>query len=114
MARFKYARLIGEAMIKAVIFDSGGVLTTDTDGKLYKNIARKFNISVKLVYSTINFLAHLFQTGRISHEEFWKRFSMITKRKLHPGYPSFLITDYIHELKKDPKVIGFALILKKN
>lgn len=103
----------GVVMIKAVIFDSGGVLTTDTDNLMSKNIARSFGISKKKVMDAFDSLATLFQTGKITQKEFWVKFAKAVCRNLPSGYSSLLLADYEKASRKNESVFLFAKKLKK-
>lgn len=60
-------------MIKAVIFDLGGVVYTDVMKTTYEKTGRKFNIDPKLVKEVSRPLRIEWQKNKISSEEFWKQ-----------------------------------------
>jgi epoxide hydrolase-like predicted phosphatase len=102
-------------MIRAIIFDSGGVLTKrDSDDVLFSNIAEAFLVSTKEVLKYLHaFKDFPLQTGKISESEFWKQFAKSANRKLPLGYKKLWTKDYLQHSPKNHEVIEFAMLLKK-
>jgi putative hydrolase of the HAD superfamily len=67
-------RRINEAMIKAVLFDYDGVLTTDKTGSysICKYVSSAANIDYELFSNEYRKYSEDLLIGRITHEEIWK------------------------------------------
>lgn len=63
-------------MIKAIIFDLGGVLFTNGTTLFAKHIAQKHNKDQKEVYSLLNYsdIGNAYREGKMSKDEYWKTF----------------------------------------
>ena len=69
-------------MIKAVIFDVGGVLHSSTSKDVKRNICQTMGVTEKEYTTACNTLIPLYNGGEIVNEkEFWKRFIIFTKSK---------------------------------
>ncbi len=66
-------------MIKAGIFDVGGVLMTHDDKEIDQDIQRTFNLSAKKVGELIQQYGTDLQSGKISEDEFIKKLSKETR-----------------------------------
>jgi putative hydrolase of the HAD superfamily len=62
-----------DEMIKAIIFDFGGVVYKDVMKFLYEKTGEKFHIEPKLVKKKSKPLLMEWQKNKISSEEFWKQ-----------------------------------------
>ena len=78
-------------MIKAIIFDLGGVLFTNGTTLFAKHIAVKHNKDQKFVYELLNYsdIGNAYREGKMSKDDYWKVF----KERLE-------IDDEIAELEK--------------
>jgi epoxide hydrolase-like predicted phosphatase len=73
-------------MIKAVVFDVGGVLHTHDVRKIYDDAADYFGISRDDVASEYETLLPLLGSGKISEDDFWKQFKQdFNLKKQLPG-----------------------------
>ncbi len=81
-------------MIKTIIFDVGGVLAECSNKILFSNIAKAFNITWDEVYAAVKKLVPEIQAGKISDDEFWKRFSEITGKPLPENHEKLLYEYY--------------------
>jgi len=110
-------------MIKAIIFDGGGVLTYNTDNQMYNDIAKSFEMDVKEVIEKIDPLLEDFERGDLSHEDMWKKFSDITGKELPSDHlelisrshdkNSKIYTEMI-ELVKELKEKGYTVAVLSN
>ncbi len=66
-------------MIKAVIFDVGGVLHSSENEYVYQDIVQTLGITREQFHEAVKILDPLFMAGKVTEEEFWKRFYEITK-----------------------------------
>lgn len=66
-------------MIKAVIFDAGGVLHSSESKHIQADIVTTLGITDDQFLKSRETLRPLFLTGKITEDEFWKRFYEITK-----------------------------------
>ena len=97
-------------MIKAVIFDYGGVVKSP-DSSL-KDIAVTYGVPIEIFTKKIQPLVKLFQKGFITEDQHWKQFSSALKKPIpkHKEYlwrKSFEETFYIY-----PEIISFVQKLK--
>lgn len=99
-------------MIKAVIFDYGGVIANDPDEILIQNIARRFGMTFKETSEIIEEIVKPYQKGLISGTEFWKQFSKKANKNLPEGWKS--LWNYNLEKKIDCKMINLVKKLKKS
>lgn len=60
-------------MIKAVIFDVGGVINYEVSLKIHKAIAKKIGLSLEEERAIARRVIHKFQVNRISENDFWKK-----------------------------------------
>jgi len=100
-------------MIKAVIFDYGGVMKSSHP--LSIDIATIYNISVEEVEKvkkiTIPFFS-LLQRGLINEQEFWQKFSDAIKKPIPQNYKELLREIYEKTLVLFPEMIEFVKKLK--
>ncbi len=99
-------------MIRAVIFDVGGVLKTDTSKEIFGDIARAFEIKFELAKSVASKLLRQYEINAISEEELWKQFSQKVKKNLPTSYEKLLIKKYISNYKKNDEVWKIVKKLK--
>ena len=69
-------------MIKAVIFDIGGVLEKDTDEFAFRRMSKVFNRDVNLVRKAVEDIIPDFQVGKITNKEFFKRLASELKLEI--------------------------------
>ena len=99
-------------MIKAVIFDYGGVVKKETDPLVHLDIAKSCHISLKTTKKTIEELKELYETGKIDDNKFWKIFKEKTNTRLPKDYKQLWLRKYIEKGKKDPKILELISKLK--
>lgn len=108
-------------MIKAVIFDVGGVLHKSQS--IYKDIADAYGVSQEECSIHMNPIVELFRKGEISEEEFWKKLSQSLKKPLPEnsydlwrlGYErNFVIYPHIIELIKEIRQRGIKTAMLSN
>lgn len=100
-------------MIKAIVFDFGGVFSNDTDSFLFQDIADKFKIRLEEVMLGLNDLLKSYQRGEFSDLEFWQKFSAAVGKNLPVGYQSLWIDKYVAEKKYDEQMFDFLRRLKQ-
>ncbi len=100
-------------MIKAVIFDVGGVLHVNAHLDIVKDISKEFNIDYVLSENTYKELIPLLVTGKITEKEFWKKF--INRIQFAGDLPqlSLFIRTYNKNFKINDDVIMIVNKLKK-
>lgn len=99
-------------MIKAIIFDGGGVLTYNTDKQMYSDIAKSFNIGVEEVISKIDPLLEKFERGDVSHKNMWKKFSKEVNKDLPSDYLELISRSHDKNSKINDEMINFTKELK--
>ena len=102
-------------MIKAVVFDVGGVLQTRQSKFFTKYIYKKFQIDKLEFDKTFQKIFPLLTTGKINERSFWKKFIKETKSKIPiPKKSPFENKKYLSLHKKNFKVIEIVKNLKQN
>ena len=101
-------------MIKAVIFDAGGVIVNSLDSLLFKAIAKKFGIDFRLAVSNLEGLLKYYHTGKISSNDFWKLFSQRVKKEPPKGYEYLWIEKYASNFLKNKYVFKIIDRLREN
>ena len=101
-------------MIRAVIFDVGGVLKTETGQEILSDISQAFSLPVEKIKPVYKELSDLHAKGKITEKELWLRFSQHFNKQLPLSYKSLLIEKYISCYSKNPAVLGIVQRLKKN
>jgi len=111
-------------MIKAVIFDYGGVLKKDS--KLSEDCAKMYNMSVEEVRGRLDKTKPVFtrsSKGLISEAEFWKEFSVALgkpepvdcAKKYRQMYrENFVLFTEVFDLVKDLKSRGIKTVVLSN
>ena len=84
-------------MIKAIIFDVGGVLHINKMEYVEKDIKNTLNISNKVFRKAYNYLIPILQKGEISEPKFWGLFLGLTKTKARLPKRSFFLREYIKD-----------------
>ena len=100
-------------MIKAVIFDYGGVMKSSHP--LSMDIATIYNISVEEVEKVKKITTPFFsllQRGLINEQEFWQKFSDAIKKPIPQNYKELLREIYEKTLVLFPEMIEFVKKLK--
>ncbi len=100
-------------MIKAVIFDVGGVLHVSAHLDIVKDISKEFNIEYNLAENTYKEFISLLVTGEITEKEFWDKF--INKVQFVGDLPklSLFVRTYSENFKINEEVIKIVRSLKK-
>ncbi|MBI5392694.1 hypothetical protein HZA96_02385 [Candidatus Woesearchaeota archaeon] len=75
-------------MIKAVIFDMGGVVVNKTDYIVTEEIAHSFNVSLETAKQAYDKALNdkAFQRGLIDEEEVWQRIQQLLNKPLPQDY----------------------------
>lgn len=87
-------------MIKAIVFDFGGIVVNNTDISTYEYIAGRFGIDSNLVVSNIWEFLPDYQTGKISDKEFWRQFSQNAGKELPSDHGILWTEVYSRESRK--------------
>ncbi|MBI2309378.1 HAD family phosphatase [Candidatus Collierbacteria bacterium] len=100
-------------VIKAIIFDIGGVVTYNIGGYIRNDIIKALGVTKDQYEGTCHILVPLLSTGKITEEEFWQRFRTITKTTKVP--PENLWSREFSKRRKLRKdVVQIIKELKKN
>ena len=99
--------------IKAIVFDFGGVMVTDTFSILVKELADSFGVSQEKIKEGFkNKAIREFGKGNIPESEFWRRFSNFLNRPLPKNHKALLIKYYEKYSKMDERMKELVLYLK--
>ncbi len=74
------------AMIKAIIFDHGGVIKENSDDIIFRDFALAFSLPLQQMTRAIQRFLDLYQTGEISDEKFFVSLSALIKKPLPKNY----------------------------
>ena len=81
-------------MIKAIIFDFGGVIKKDSSKLIFEDFADSFKITFLKASLAIKSLQSKYQKGELTNKEFFKLFSEKVKVKLPTNYQELWIKSY--------------------
>ncbi|MEQ9716434.1 MAG: HAD family phosphatase [Candidatus Asgardarchaeum sp.] len=101
-------------MIKAIIFDCGGVLHTSNGKFISRDISKTFHISEIQFHRTCHKLIPLLSTGKISEKIFWKKFILDSGSNSKIPSKSPWEKEYLARFKKNKDVLNIAKKLKNN
>lgn len=101
-------------MIKAVIFDVGGVLHTDENEFVKQDIIDTLSISEETYSRAYSRLVPQLGKGEISESEFWKQFLVETGSKKKLPSESLWQREYAKRFKKNLEVLKLVEKLKKS
>lgn len=102
-------------MIKAIIFDAGGVLHTSVSKEVKKDICQTMGVTEKEYLAACKNIIPIYNTGRITDEkEFWIRFVEFTKSRAEIPEYSLWSREFIHKYHQNREVMEIARKLKKN
>lgn len=99
-------------MIKAIIFDWGGVLVDDPKDGLIEYCANSLNLDASVLKNVFSPYEESFQKGKISEEELWSKIcSELNVEK--PHIKSLWKEAARHVLKDKPQIYNLVQLLKK-
>lgn len=101
-------------MIEAIVFDLGGVLVSNSDPAIFKDIANEFKISYDKAVSAAKDLIPEHQRGKMNDEEFWKKFSKNVGKDLPSCWRELWLRTYKTETKRDDNVLKIIRELTNN
>jgi len=111
-------------MIKAIIFDSGGVMVKYSGKVLRKNLSMHLNVNREKLWKAYKTVISEFVRGKISEREFWKRVAKqigitISQNKwknfLENEFRDWAVTDEkMKELAVSLKMAGYKIALLSN
>ena len=101
-------------MIRAIIFDYGGVVTNDIDSEILKDIAWALGISLSDTKKALSGLLERYQTGEINDDSFWKEFSNRAGKPLPSGYRKLWLDRYSKESRIDKAIADLIRNLKSS
>lgn len=101
-----------EAPIKAVIFDSGGVLERDSDRAVIYHILRKFGVPPVAALKELQNLVPLLEVGRLSEEDFWRKFSAKCGKPLPKNWAELFREPYVKNFKAIEGTLDIARELR--
>lgn len=99
-------------MVRAIIFDCGGVLHTSTDKYLARDISKTFQISEAQFHHACHKFIPLLQVGKITEKIFWKKFITDTGSNCCIPLKSLWEKEYLTKFKKNEGVLNLAQDLK--
>jgi len=100
-------------MIKAIIFDCGGVLKVNTDIPVFNDIGAAFGIDPDNVLDEIREIIHELESGKITEIESWKMFSEKLGKPIPEGCEDLWSKAYIKNYSQRKEMLEFARELKK-
>ncbi len=100
-------------MIKAVIFDYGGVIGINTMPFIHEALAKEFKLNASKVENGIKKTRKEFQKGDITENEFWRELAKILGADNSESVKNIWTKTYISKNKTDYSVLEIAKKLKK-
>ena len=101
-------------MIKAVIFDIGGVVIEIEDDIIYKYIAERFGLDLKETKEKIKTPLYLLNKGEITEKECWIRFCDSYGKLLPDDWEDLWLKKYREKAKTNKDVMKIIEMLKHN
>jgi epoxide hydrolase-like predicted phosphatase len=99
-------------MIKAGIFDVGGVLHKRVSKYIYKDIKKTLNISDKVFHKNWHIVEDKLGRGLVTEEEFWLQFLKKTKSKESLPSESLFLREFIKRYNRNNDVFEIIRRLK--
>lgn len=99
-------------MIKAVIFDYGGVVKSSSGDDAVKDIAVAYGVSRKIIIKKIRPIIRLFQKGLITENRFWKKSSSSLRRPIPKNKKDLWRKIYEKTFRIYPEIISFIKKIK--
>jgi putative hydrolase of the HAD superfamily len=101
-------------MIKAVIFDFGGVLKRPQIFTLEtRDIASAYNVQREVIIEKGRLFLEPLRKGLITENQFWKQFSLALNKKVPKNKKDLLRKSYQDRFYIYPKIVSFIKVLKK-
>lgn len=101
-------------MIKAIVFDVGGVLHYSSLKYIFQDIMQALKITEKALRGGLDKNIEKLEKGQITEEQFWEIFLKKTKSKNTLPEESLLLKKFIQYYRRNDKVINLAKKLKSN
>ncbi len=101
-------------MIKAVIFDLGGVLTKYHYNKFQKELAKYLKVKYNILSPAVTPLLELFNKGEIIEDEFWKMLAENLKIELPQDYRRFIQYEFEKDVKLNTNAEKILQKIKKS
>ena len=99
-------------MIKAGVFDVGGVLHERSSKYIYKDIMHTLNISEEVFENNWKIVEEQLGKGRITENEFWQEFLKKTKSNKRLPQESLFLREFIKNYHRNDKVLDIVKRLK--
>lgn len=99
-------------MIKAIIFDNGGVIEKDARKQFYNSLSKRLGISLKEQSRIIPPLFHQLDRGFITTKEFWKKAFFRIGRKFDKSATLLLYTIFKRYCRINKPVLALAKKLR--
>lgn len=100
-------------MIKAIIFDAGGVLHSSETEHIHRDIKETLQINEDQFKKAHSKFITLLQLGKISEDEYWQRFLKESGSRQSLPDQSLFAREYIKRFKKHKKVLNLVKLLKE-
>lgn len=100
-------------MIKAIIFDFGGVFRNEASRVLFSEIENKFQINREQLFKGFKGVFEPYERGKISDQEAWQKFSQNIGKNLPAGYEALWTDKYISGERIDEKMLALVPVLKQ-
>jgi len=110
LIEFKYMKNV---VIKAVIFDFGGVIRASFGESWTKDIANAYNVSEKLLLPKMQFPREFFRKGIINENQFWEQLSLELNKPIPKNKNDLWRRGYEKDFYIYPEMINFVKKIKK-
>lgn len=101
-------------MIKAVLFDMGGVVATNIEDYRYPRLEKISNLNKNDIKKRIKSVEHKFDVGKISVEDFFKSVAKVLDVKDYRKVKKIFVDTIMKKSKLNNVVIQFAKQLKED
>ncbi|MFH1642400.1 MAG: HAD family phosphatase [Nanoarchaeota archaeon] len=93
-------------MIKAVIFDYGGVIVKNTNDQIMDDISEAFKTDKIKVVNAVKIFLTQYQTGKITTPQFWHKLSAKLNKPVPKNYQKLWIKSYTPQNRINDQIVN--------
>lgn len=101
-------------MIKAIVFDLGGVVTNYSHQRFYHELAKCLKVNPNVLLPTLKSILKPFNRGEMDEDEFWRRLVENLQIELPANHKGFIRYEYEKDAKINKGIVKIIESLKKS